>query len=191
MPRNAAVSPTEDVAGEQASPLYSRYGVAVDSQSAREILAARMAPAPTPQPTAAGGTEHTAKQGKQNRPAKAAPRKQPAGDDGGALGGLGSLLASSQGKAIETQVMRDMFGLLGETTLTTERVLVRIRLRWSLPIAQLNPDQVECERSIMSYPLDRKLVVEFIGMFIFVFTVGMATNKAGAGRWRRLRSGRC
>lgn len=33
----------------------------------------------------------------------------------------------------------------------------------------------------MSYPLDRKLVVEFIGMFLFVFTVGMATNKAGAG----------
>ena len=33
----------------------------------------------------------------------------------------------------------------------------------------------------MSYPLDRKLVVEFVGMFIFMFTVGMATNKAGAG----------
>ena len=33
----------------------------------------------------------------------------------------------------------------------------------------------------MTYPLDRKLVVEFIGMFIFVFTIGMATNKAGAG----------
>ena len=66
------MSPTEDVAGAaKASPLYSRYGVAVDSQSAREILAARMAPAPTPQPTAAGGTKHTAKQGKQNRPAKA------------------------------------------------------------------------------------------------------------------------
>jgi aquaporin Z len=35
----------------------------------------------------------------------------------------------------------------------------------------------------MSYPLDRKLVVEFIGMFLFVFTVGMATesaNKSGA-----------
>ena len=29
--------------------------------------------------------------------------------------------------------------------------------------------------------LERKLVVEFIGMFLFVFTVGMATNKAGAG----------
>ena len=33
----------------------------------------------------------------------------------------------------------------------------------------------------MTYPLDRKLTVEFIGMFLFVFTVGMATNKAGAG----------
>ena len=33
----------------------------------------------------------------------------------------------------------------------------------------------------MSYPLNRRLVVEFIGMFMFVFTVGMATNKAGAG----------
>jgi aquaporin Z len=29
--------------------------------------------------------------------------------------------------------------------------------------------------------LNRKLVVEFIGMFIFVFTVGMATEKTGAG----------
>src|SRR4029077_8033932 len=29
--------------------------------------------------------------------------------------------------------------------------------------------------------LQRKLTVEFIGMFIFAFTVGMATNKAGAG----------
>jgi aquaporin Z len=29
--------------------------------------------------------------------------------------------------------------------------------------------------------LRRKLVVEFVGMFLFMFTVGMATNKAGAG----------
>ena len=35
----------------------------------------------------------------------------------------------------------------------------------------------------MDYSLDRKLAVEFIGMFLFVFTVGMATesaNKSGA-----------
>ena len=31
------------------------------------------------------------------------------------------------------------------------------------------------------HPLDKKLTVEFIGMFLFVFTIGMATNKAGAG----------
>ena len=33
----------------------------------------------------------------------------------------------------------------------------------------------------MSLEVQRKLVVEFIGTFIFLFTVGMATNKAGAG----------
>lgn len=33
----------------------------------------------------------------------------------------------------------------------------------------------------MGSVLGRKLVVEFVGMFLFVFTVGMATNKAGAG----------
>ena len=33
----------------------------------------------------------------------------------------------------------------------------------------------------MNSALQRKLVVEFLGMFLFVFTVGMATNKAGAG----------
>jgi aquaporin Z len=33
----------------------------------------------------------------------------------------------------------------------------------------------------MDILLQRKLVVEFVGMFLFVFTVGMATNKAGAG----------
>jgi aquaporin Z len=42
-------------------------------------------------------------------------------------------------------------------------------------------DRLPEEGARMSYPLDRKLVVEFIGMFIFVFTVGMATNRAGAG----------
>jgi aquaporin Z len=33
----------------------------------------------------------------------------------------------------------------------------------------------------MDPALQRKLVVEFVGMFIFLFTVGMATDKAGAG----------
>ena len=33
----------------------------------------------------------------------------------------------------------------------------------------------------MTYPLNRKLTVEFIGTFMLVFTVGMATNRLGAG----------
>jgi aquaporin Z len=33
----------------------------------------------------------------------------------------------------------------------------------------------------MTHPLNKKLGAEFIGMFLFLFTVGMATNKAGAG----------
>ena len=33
----------------------------------------------------------------------------------------------------------------------------------------------------MDLVLQRKLVVEFIGMFLFMFVVGMATNKTGAG----------
>jgi aquaporin Z len=33
----------------------------------------------------------------------------------------------------------------------------------------------------MEFALRRKLLVEFIGMFLFVFTVGMATEKTGAG----------
>src|SRR5262245_11320437 len=33
----------------------------------------------------------------------------------------------------------------------------------------------------VSPALERKLVVEFVGTFLFVFTIGMATNKTGAG----------
>src|SRR6476659_6587684 len=33
----------------------------------------------------------------------------------------------------------------------------------------------------MNPELQRKLAVEFIGMFLFMFTVGTATNRAGAG----------
>jgi aquaporin Z len=37
--------------------------------------------------------------------------------------------------------------------------------------------------------LERKLVVEFVGMFLFVFTVGMATGSAGAGALAQLAIG--
>jgi aquaporin Z len=41
----------------------------------------------------------------------------------------------------------------------------------------------------MDAVLQRKLVVEFVGMFLFVFTVGMATNKTGAGPFAPLAIG--
>jgi aquaporin Z len=41
----------------------------------------------------------------------------------------------------------------------------------------------------MEFALRRKLVVEFIGMFLFVFTVGMATDKTGAGPFAPLAIG--
>ena len=41
----------------------------------------------------------------------------------------------------------------------------------------------------MDAVLERKLVVEFVGMFLFMFTVGMATNKAGAGAFAPLAIG--
>ena len=46
-PPRSRMGPTDDVdAAAKASPLYAKYGTRVDSQSAREILAARMAPPP-------------------------------------------------------------------------------------------------------------------------------------------------
>src|SRR3954452_4565156 len=47
---SARMAPADDVAAAaKASPLYTKYGTRVDSQSARELLAARLAPAgPTP-----------------------------------------------------------------------------------------------------------------------------------------------
>lgn len=41
----------------------------------------------------------------------------------------------------------------------------------------------------MDAVLGRKLVVEFVGMFLFMFTVGMATEKAGAGAFAPLAIG--
>jgi aquaporin Z len=41
----------------------------------------------------------------------------------------------------------------------------------------------------LTHPLDRKLIVEFIGMFLFMLTVGLATNKLGADGFAALAIG--
>ena len=95
------MAPADDVAGAaKASPLWAKYGTRVDSASAREKLAARVdaaaerAPAPpakAPKPKA---------------------RHKEAGKAGGAQDTLVDFLTSRQGKALQREVMRGVFGLL-------------------------------------------------------------------------------
>ncbi len=97
------MDPADDVEGTaKASPLFAKYGTRIDNQSARELLAERVAAAaaaaapPAAAPAAA--------------PAPAAPaHKAPAASTAGAVG---DFLKSSQGKQLQKEVMRGVFGLL-------------------------------------------------------------------------------
>jgi hypothetical protein len=98
------MGPADDVDGvAKASPLYARYGERVDAQSAREILAERLAAAaPEPEPVAAA-------------PAKAEPAPRapaPEKDDDSPTDKIADFLGSRQGKALQKQVVRGVFGLL-------------------------------------------------------------------------------
>ncbi|HEY6583230.1 MAG TPA: helicase HerA-like domain-containing protein [Gaiellaceae bacterium] len=94
----ANMKPAADVDGSaRASTLYAKYGTRVDRESARELLAARI----ERQPAA---------------PGEAAPRRPPpppverTGDP--ITDPLGDFLSSRQGKALQREVVRGMFGLL-------------------------------------------------------------------------------
>jgi hypothetical protein len=94
------MSPADDVdAAAKASPLWAKYGTRVDSQSARELLAARLeqAAAPAEEPAAE---------------APAPQHKEAAGALGGGADALGTFLKSRQGKQLQKQVVRGVFGLL-------------------------------------------------------------------------------
>jgi DNA helicase HerA-like ATPase len=94
------MAPADDVDGAaKASPLYAKYGTRVDRESARELLAARMAAA-APAPEAA--PEHLPVPGVPK-----APKAPKAPSDA-----IGDFLGSRQGKALQRQVVRGVFGLL-------------------------------------------------------------------------------
>ena len=103
------MAPAADVDGPaKASPLYAKYGARVDAQSARELLAGRLeaaseAAAPAKEPKPEKPLEHVPvpKLPKQ-------PRRAPAPDPGG----IGDFLSSRQGKAIQREVIRGVFGML-------------------------------------------------------------------------------
>jgi DNA helicase HerA-like ATPase len=95
------MGPAGDVAGAaKASPLWAKYGERVDAESAREKLAARMERAAEPPEEPAGEPGR--------RPGRA-PAEKPAESGADALG---KLLTSREGKRIQRQVMRGVFGML-------------------------------------------------------------------------------
>jgi DNA double-strand break repair helicase HerA and related ATPase len=107
----SSMEPAPDVdAAAKASPLWTRYGERVDAESAREILAGRMA---GPQPVPAGApAEPDLRSPMEHVPLPrkpAEPRRAPA--DTGA-GGIGDFLRSREGKALQRKVTRGIFGML-------------------------------------------------------------------------------
>jgi DNA double-strand break repair helicase HerA and related ATPase len=85
------MAPADDVAAlATASPLCEKYGARLERESARELLAARMAHVPVPR--------------RRRRPAP-----KPSGGGGDAVG---DFLTSRQGKVLQRQVLRGVFGML-------------------------------------------------------------------------------
>lgn len=95
---DADMGPADNVdAVAKASPLFSKYGARIDNQSARELLAARLQ--------------------RESGPVHRSDAPERAGKDGDAAdaiggGALGDFLRSKEGKRIEREVFRGVFGML-------------------------------------------------------------------------------
>ena len=101
-PPLSRMGPTDDVEkAAKASPLFSKYGTRVDSQSARELLAARM------EQTAQPAATHN---GDAPRPQEHHKAAAAAVTGGAAV--LASVLNSSAGRQVQREVIRGVFGLL-------------------------------------------------------------------------------
>jgi hypothetical protein len=111
-PPSSRMGPADDIeAKAKASPLWAKYGERVDNMSAREMLAARMqapeAEAAAPASGASGGGG-----ARQARPEPAESHKKAAGAAAGGVAAVTAFLQSKEGKQLEKQVMRGVFGLL-------------------------------------------------------------------------------
>jgi DNA helicase HerA-like ATPase len=107
-PPESRMGPVDDVdAKAKASQLWAKYGQRVDNQSAREMLAARIAaPAAAPAPGAPAGAGAGGGASPVGHPAEAAAAA------GGGVAAISSFLKSKEGKQLEHQVVRGVFGLL-------------------------------------------------------------------------------
>ncbi len=134
----SSMAPTADVDGlAKASPLFAKYGARVESESARELLAARVdaatggaaeessVPSPAPAPARkgkAGGDVFAGTEGEADaevaRPSAPAPRrtgrrhKEAASATSGGAEVIGSFLKSREGRALMRDVGRGIFGML-------------------------------------------------------------------------------
>ena len=109
-PPASRMGPADDVEGKaKASPLWAKYGTRVDNQSAREILAARMAP---PAGEAEEAQPVQPKQAAAPHRQPAAEHKEAAGAMAGGVAAVTSFLNSREGKQLQKQVVRGVFGLL-------------------------------------------------------------------------------
>jgi DNA helicase HerA-like ATPase len=100
-PPQSRMAPADDVGGAaKGSTLWQKYGTRVDSESARELLAQRLQQQPVP----------------AQAPAAPAPAPEKKTEAAGALAGgaaaVGAFLQSKQGKQLEKEVVRGVFGLL-------------------------------------------------------------------------------
>lgn len=109
-PPASRMGPADDVESKaKASPLWAKYGQRVDNQSAREILAARMAP---PAEEAEEAQPVRPKQAAASHRQPAAEHKEAAGAMAGGVAAVTSFLNSKEGKQLQKQVVRGVFGLL-------------------------------------------------------------------------------
>jgi hypothetical protein len=112
-PPVSRMGPADDVEGKaKASPLWAKYGQRVDNNSAREMLAARMA---EPAEAAAVPAPHAAAAPNAPRAAAhkpAAEHQEAAGAMAGGVAAVSTFLQSREGKKLQKQVMRGVFGLL-------------------------------------------------------------------------------
>ena len=93
----ARMGPADDVEGAaKASPLFTKYGTPLDRESARELLAKRLEQSTADPP---------AKEAQEPRPQR--QEKPVEGKDP-----LGDFLTSRQGKQIQREVIRGVFGML-------------------------------------------------------------------------------
>ena len=99
------IGPADDVAAAaQASPLFAKYGTRLDAESAREKLAARTEKAAEPAPEA-DARAHA-------RPAPRRRRSSPAPAPTSGTDVLGDFLTSREGRTLQRQVLRGVFGML-------------------------------------------------------------------------------